>query len=173
MKRSSSLFFLLCTLLLLCFPVQAFANFNEFLTSVKWEIFTFAIVIFVPVSIGLGLVYKKVEYWLFFLCIFFTCKPKANIHFIHNAQYSGTARGLQLTFVDIFIIIILALLLLRSEYRFKINPKYFLLMILMWLWGLYSAFTLEPENMLYGFFEVWQRFWILLFFLVMSNFIDS
>ncbi len=173
MKRSMSLFLLLGALLLLCFPVQAFANFNEFLTSIKFEAFAVAVFVFMPISIIMGIIYKKVESLYLLFCIFFTCRPLASIHFIHEIGYSGTSRGLQLTFVDVFILIIFSLILLRRETHIKINPNYFILIVLMWSWGAYSAFALEPENMLYGFFEVWQRFWIVLFFWVMSNIITS
>lgn len=135
----------------------------------KWIIFFTALLIGVPVGIVLSARYRKFEYFILFLIVFFTAQ-NIDINFVSREWIRGTSRGFSIGLIDLAIMIFFALVMKRrNHHKIKIIPPGTVLYFLYFFFSAISTFN--SANALMSFFELWNIFRMYLFYWVMYNYL--
>lgn len=140
------------------------------LSALKYVIFFGVLVFGVPVGYFMALRYKWVEKVVFFLALFFTCRLQETINFFSHEHYRGTSRGMEVTLVDLAVLVLLLLVIKRRRKKritwYPVGTT---------LYALYFFFTLlsfsNSDQLLYSWFELWKMMRMYLFFWVMFNYL--
>ena len=137
----------------------------------KWIIFFTALLIGVPVGIVLSDRYRKFEYFVLFLIVFFTAQ-NIDINFVSREWIRGTSRGFSIGLIDLATMIFFALVIKRkNHHKIKIIPPGTVLYFLYFFFSAISIFN--SANALMSFFELWNIFRMYLFYWVMYNYLRN
>ncbi len=135
--------------------------------TIKFIVFALAFLSFVPIGLGLALISKKFERFLFYLLVFGTAVnlPFLNINFYSMALYRGTTRGFEFTFIDLITAILFFFILLSPRLRGRIRWVPFNFPIFLILVVIFTISILTNTPQIYGLFELhkWLRGMVLYF----------
>ncbi|MEI6421880.1 MAG: O-antigen ligase family protein [Lentisphaerota bacterium] len=126
----------------------------------------------IPVLCLLAAQKKWVENAVFFITIFFTCSLLIHINFVSMEDYRGTAKGFELTLVDMTTLILFYLVVSRRGQRqlMIFPPGTF-------IYGLYFIFSAisiaNSAESVYSYFELWKMGRMYLFYWTMCNYLSG
>lgn len=136
------------------------------MSEYKFIIFFAAVFLGVPFAVALSLrstLFRKV---MIFGAIFLTCFLRLHINFESMEWYRGSARGFEVTVVDLCVLV-LFLTLLGERRKFRWTPAG-------WYWyviytGLSALSIWNAAQPIFSWFELWKMVRFYFFFLVMYN----
>ncbi|MEA2011512.1 MAG: hypothetical protein U9O87_00270, partial [Verrucomicrobiota bacterium] len=102
-------------------PLQHIFLAQGALSMLKYPVFFGVLIFGVPIGYLFAMKDKRIENAVFFTAIFFTCRLYETINFFSDEFYRGTAKGFEITLVDIATIILFLIVIARKEkYPIKI-----------------------------------------------------
>ncbi len=140
--------------------------------ELKYIVFAVCLLGIVPFAYAVALRNKIAENIVLFIAIFFTCSLLGKINFVSMETYRGTAKGFEITLVDIAALILFLLVLTRSKERALIlippcSILYLIYFIISWI------SVVNAEQTVYSYFELWKMAKMYFYYWVMSNYLCS
>ncbi len=126
----------------------------------------------IPVLCLLASQKKWIENAVFFVAIFFTCSLLVHINFVSMEDYRGTAKGFEVTLVDMAMLVLFYLVVSRRGQRqlMIFPPGTF-------IYGLYFIFSAvsiaNSAESIYSYFELWKMGRMYLFYWIMCNYLSG
>ncbi len=135
----------------------------------KYAVFFTVLLVGVPAGIFLASLSRVFERIVWGMMIFSGVLGEgSSINFLSFETYGGSSRGVEVSLVDICMLVILGLMILRGvKMRWKLPGLGFYL----FYWGLSLVSIVNAENFLYSFAEAWKMLRMCLFFLTSCNYI--
>ncbi len=137
------------------------------------HIIFFGVLIFgVPIGFILASKIKFIENVVLFIAVFFTCSLLGAINFVSMETYRGTAKGFQVTLVDIAAIVLFLLVVSRSRERKLIllppgSILYLFYFVFSWI-----SISNSAESV-YSYFELWKMVRMYFFYWTMCNYLNA
>jgi hypothetical protein len=104
--------------------------------------------------------------------MFFSCRLYETINFVSREHYRGTAKGFEITLVDLATITIFLLIISRRrEQKLQLIPPG---SIIFFFYFIFSAISMiNAAEVLYSFFELWKMVRMYFFFWVIYNYLSD
>lgn len=139
--------------------------------ELKYIIFFTILLIGVPAATILAYSSRKIEKMAWIIMISFGfLGDHASINFFSYEWYRGTSRGMEVTLVDLFTLVIFFLMLLKRGFKIKLIIPGIFFYLLYFLLSILSV--MNAENAFYSFTELWKMGRVFFFFIVAYNYID-
>lgn len=115
---------------------------------------------------------RLAERIVFFIMMFFTCRLYETINFVSREHYRGTAKGFEISLVDLAALTIFLLVLSRRQQnKITLLPPG---SILYFIYFFFSALSMiNAADTLYSFFELWKMVRMYFFFWVLFNYLSD
>jgi hypothetical protein len=140
--------------------------------EIKYFIFFITLLVCVPIGGLLACKYKRIEYFILSICVFFTCRLNESINFISHEYYRGTSRGFEVTLVDLCTLCLLIVAFKKNGFRGMrwFPPGSFLY----FLYFSFSALSvINAGERLYSYFEIFKLVRMYFLYWVIANYITS
>jgi hypothetical protein len=104
--------------------------------------------------------------------MFFSCRLYETINFVSREHYRGTAKGFEITLVDLATLTIFLLIISRRrEQKLQLIPPG---SIIFFFYFIFSAISMiNAAEVLYSFFELWKMVRMYFFFWVIYNYLSD
>jgi len=115
---------------------------------------------------------RLAERIVFFIMMFFSCRLYETINFVSRENYRGTAKGFEVTLVDLATITIFLLIISRRrQFKLELIPPG---SIIFFFYFIFSALSIiNAAEALYSFFELWKMIRMYFFFWVLYNYLSD
>jgi len=139
---------------------------------IKYIVFFGTFIFGVPFGFAMAQRSRLAERIVFFIMMFFTCRLYETINFVSRENYRGTAKGFEVTLVDLATITILLLVISRKrKHKIDLLPPGSIIFLFYYIFSIISF--INAADIVYSFMELWKMTRMFFFYWVMYNYLSD